>query len=97
MRFLYHHVLRVPHVDKKAMEDVFRGEGGEVFRGIVGVRPTLLTDGAERGLEKIRVGREAAPALGYTVSRRDVGLWIYRSVVEGEGRGWEGEMVSLTS
>lgn len=99
MRFLYHIVLAVPHVDKKKMEAVFRPEGAEagVFRAVVGVRPTLLTSGVERGLEGIRIGREKTPELGYTVSRKDVGLFIYKTIVEGEGRGWEGDMATLTN
>lgn len=62
MRFLYHQLLHVPHLDKKAMEDSFRGEGGKVFRAVVGVRPTLLTNGVERGANGIRVGTEERPA-----------------------------------
>jgi hypothetical protein len=99
MRFLYHIVLAVPHVDKKEMERVFRPEGreGGVFRAVMGVRPTLLTSGVGKGLEGIRIGREQSPELGYTVSRNDVGLFVYKTAVEGEGKGWEGDMASLTN
>ena len=97
MRFLYHVILHVPHVDKKGMEDAFRDARPSPFRAVVGVRPTLLTDGAELGVQKIRAGTEASPAVGYTISRKDVGRWIFGNVVEGKGQGCEGEMVSLTS
>ena len=54
-------------------------------------------DGEGVGVANVRAGRESAPAIGYTVTRADVGEWIYKNVVKGEGKGWEDEMVSLTS
>ncbi|KIW49291.1 hypothetical protein PV05_10984 [Exophiala xenobiotica] len=107
MRFLYHQSLAVPHKDKKAMENVYRGEMEKgqqesVFRNIVGIRPTLLagtvsyTDAA--GLEGVKVGTESKPALGYSIKRADVGHWVFENVISDKGKGkWEGEMVSLTS
>ena len=109
MRFLYHQILAVPHLDKKMMEDQIRdnvdGKDGKekLFRTMIGVRPTLLTgtgnttDGV--GWQKIRAGTESKPALGYTVRRADVGEWIFRNVIESDtGRqSWEGHMVTLTS
>ncbi|KAL4889546.1 hypothetical protein BDV59DRAFT_205216 [Aspergillus ambiguus] len=92
---LYWLVLEAPHADKKVMEAVVRGElegaDGEnedegARRGIraaVIVRPSLLTDGEALGAEKVRVGSEDEPAVGYTISRRDVGAWVFREVVEG--------------
>ena len=97
MRFLYHRILHGAHVDKRAMEDVFRGTRPSPFRAVIGVKPTLLTSGVGVGLEKIRVGREAKPELGYTISRNDVGAWIFERVVREEGRGWENEMASMTN
>ncbi|CAD6573758.1 MAG: hypothetical protein TREMPRED_000905 [Tremellales sp. Tagirdzhanova-0007] len=100
MRFLYHVLLAGPHVDKKRMEKVFRPEGRKdgsgVFRATIGVRPTLLTSGKSKGMKGIRVGREKRPELGYTVSRSDVGLFIYETAVQGMGKGWEGDMATLT-
>jgi NAD(P)H-binding len=108
MRFLYRHVLAIPHADKKKMENVYRdnvdGKDGneKVFRNVIGIRPTLLTgstdvnDGA--GVGKVRAGTEKKPAIGYTIKKADVGEWIFKNVVEDtERRRWEGEMVSLTS
>ncbi|OAP58355.1 hypothetical protein AYL99_07445 [Fonsecaea erecta] len=108
IRFLYHQILTVPHVDKRRMEDLYRGDAASadpVFRNVVGVRPTLLSGGADyrdaAGLDKIRSGTEAKPACGYVIKRADVGAWVYENVVgealQGRKGRWEGEMVSLTS
>ena len=94
---LYYFILRIPHKDKKAMEHIFCGEeGSSNFRSVIGVKPTLLTNGPELGSEKMRVGRKQNPAVGYTISKKDVGGWIYRVVLLGEGKKWEGELVTVT-
>ena len=94
---LYYFILCIPHNDKKAMENIFCGkEGSSNFRNVIGVKPTLLTNGPELGSEKIRVGRKQKPAVGYTISKKDVGAWIYRVVLLGDGKTWEGEMVTVT-
>ena len=94
---LYSLVLRVPHRDKKVMESIFCGEEGSgKFRSVITVKPTLLTNGPELGDNTVRVGRKRQPAVGYTVSRKDVGGWIYRAVLLGNGKGWEGEIVTIT-
>ena len=63
------------------------------------IRPSMLTDGPEVGLEKVRVSTEDLRSnkleegekgekvvVGYTVSREDVGKWIFeRLVVVGNG------------
>jgi len=96
-QMLYYAILRIPHNDKRAMDIIFCGkESSSNFRSIIGVKPTLLTGGPELGSEKIRVGRKQKPAVGYTISKKDVGAWIYRVVVLGDGQGWEGEMVTVT-
>lgn len=107
MRFFYHQALAIPHVDKRKMEDVYRGEmekgeGEGVFRNVVGIRPTLLSGSVDykdaKGLEGLKVGTESKPALGFNVKRADVGHWVYENVISPNGTGkWEGEMVSLTS
>lgn len=97
IHMLYYFILRVPHEDKKAMENIFCGNNGSSkFRSVIGVKPTLLTTGPELASEKIRVGRKQKPAVGYTVGKKDVGAWIYRVVLLGDGKGWEGEMVTVT-
>jgi hypothetical protein len=96
MRFLYHQILHEPHLDKREMENVFRGdqeqssEEQRVLRTIVGIRPTLLTpydnspadyrDVIDGGL--IRAGTEKKPELGYSVKRGNVGLWVWENVVK---------------
>ncbi|MCJ1249459.1 hypothetical protein MMC30_006683 [Trapelia coarctata] len=109
---LYHWMLAVPHKDKKEMERMLvremahSGPEQPVIRGYIAVRPSLLTDGPRLSVEKIRVGTEdgngagaAAPAVGYTISRADVGGWIFDKVIcerEGEREQWVGKMVSIT-
>jgi hypothetical protein len=45
----------------------------------------------------VRAGREGEPAVGYTISRNDVGKWILEEVVKERGEKWRGEKVSLTA
>ncbi|KAL2352536.1 hypothetical protein BJ546DRAFT_213058 [Cryomyces antarcticus] len=78
------------------------------IRGFVVVRASLLVDGKARGTRSVRVGWESAgaeggeavgpgPAVGYTISREDVGQWIAEEVVLNEKRGaWVGKMMTLT-
>ncbi|KAL8283727.1 hypothetical protein RQP46_005522 [Phenoliferia psychrophenolica] len=96
---LYHGLLAIPHRDKKGMEDaVVAAFDAGVVASFVIVRPTLLTSGAEKS--KIRVGREDSPEMGYSVSRKSVGAWIFRELVQ-PGRGgfakWGEAKVSLTA
>ena len=109
---LYHWALAIPHADKRDMEDILasasvgsKGESKSPFGGVVAVRPTLLTDGEPRGLQKVKVGWEAidegaadgrAPATGYTISRADVGAWISAEIIENDSRmQWAGRAVTL--
>ncbi|KAI4160174.1 MAG: hypothetical protein LQ342_005963 [Letrouitia transgressa] len=106
---LYAWFLHIPHADKKAMEVLLETERAKpeperAIADFVIVRPSLLKDGKRLGAEKVRVGEEGegimAPAVGYTISREDVGGWVFENVVakgEEEGRKrWGGKMVSLT-
>jgi hypothetical protein len=76
--------------------------------GFVIVRPTLLLDGDMLGMDKIRVGWEIhpeavnanemgapGPAMGYSIRRADVGLWIFEGVVR-NGGNWMNKCVTLT-
>lgn len=99
---LYKLILHNPHQDKANMERLLAegasGNKNTWIRGFVSVRPTLLTSGPAVGRPKLRVGTESKPAVGYTVSREDVGKWIFDEVVANEGRDrWVGEKVTLTS
>lgn len=104
---LYHWLLQVPHEDKRAMEHVLFGATRDnSIMDFVIMRPTLLTDGPARGIEKVRVGwewgirggegreEEHGPELGFTVGRNDVGVWIFHEVVK-KGN-WYGKCVTLT-
>ncbi|KAF2233604.1 hypothetical protein EV356DRAFT_524406 [Viridothelium virens] len=110
---MYHYFLRVMHDDKREMEDILEAatvgsnkEGKKPFGRSVVIRPSLLTDGEPKGLEKVRVGWEAhadeskegqGPAVGYAINRADVGAWIFAEVIEKEANTpWAGKAVSLT-
>jgi hypothetical protein len=102
---LYSWLLSGPQTDKLKMEKLVLSDAGSHIWSFVIIRPAILTDGVERGVGNIRVGwewyidgvgeREKAPgpAKGWTISRRDLGAWVFHSVVV-EG-GWEGRAVSL--
>jgi hypothetical protein len=93
---LYHLLGSVPHADKRVMEQIIKTEGaseGSVLGGWVIVRPSLLWGEKGKGVEKVRVGVENGAvmpksAIGYTITRIDVGRWIYGALVEdAAGRG----------
>jgi len=97
---LYHVLLKDPHKDKAALE---RGVIASGERWTI-VRPSLLTDGGENP-GGVRVGVEdpvgrtvESKAVGYTVSREDVGKWIFENLVEeGEKGGrWDGKAVTVS-
>ena len=109
LRSAYHYMLAVPHEDKKKMEDlafanVDHGSGTTnyaPFRGVISVRPSLLMGdhsiSSGKGWQVLRAGTETNPALGYMVSRADVGEWIFQSVVRTGGGEWVNQAVSLTA
>ena len=107
----YKTLLANPHKDKSAMEktltDAFANANANAttdpnpteswIRGVVIVRASLLTNGPALGKESVRVGSEGKPAVGYTISREDVGQWVFENVIRDESRDqWAGEKVSLT-
>ncbi|KAH8678695.1 hypothetical protein BGZ60DRAFT_428523 [Tricladium varicosporioides] len=101
---LYHAVLCVPHKDKKEMEKLMiEGEGRH--RDWVMIRPSFLVDGEPKGLESVRVSSEKpgeekkeATAVGYTIRREDVGLWIVEECVKSTSADrWSGRIVSMTN
>jgi nucleoside-diphosphate-sugar epimerase len=103
---LYRWMLHVPHEDKKNMEKLMHHGEGKA-RNWVLVRPSFLVDGGSKGLEKIRVSTETpgasakeqekeSVAIGYTISREDVGLWIFEECVKAKGSKWNRKMVTLT-
>jgi hypothetical protein len=96
---LYRLLLHHPHEDKKRMEGVLLPEDPPPNHPTcVVVRASLLTDGPRQGVEKVRSGTEEKPAVGYTISREDVGGWLAERIVENTGRReeWGGKKVTIT-
>lgn len=77
------------------VDEAGKGERG-VIRGFVITRASLLTEGKALGSAQIRAGTEGAPAVGYTISREDVGGWVWENLVRREGEGFVGGKVSVT-
>lgn len=88
----YNWLLKIPHEDKKKMEKTLEGEvqkAGSAIGGFTVVRASLLTDGDLLGLGAVRSdterdGKVAEKAVGYTISRQDVGNWIFQSIVSSD-------------
>ncbi|KAK3296502.1 uncharacterized protein B0H64DRAFT_171335 [Chaetomium fimeti] len=102
LMMLYRALLHTPHADKKAMEGlaVAAGKAGEVEWTFV--RGSLYTNGPEtEGLVRVGVedpvkGVVEKEAMGYTISREDVGKWVFEECLEGDGRQWVGKAAILT-
>ncbi|EJD45639.1 NAD(P)-binding protein [Auricularia subglabra TFB-10046 SS5] len=94
---MYKLMLDQPHRDKKVMEDAVI-KSGESF---VLLRPSFLTDG-EKPQRKIRVGVEdpqrgvESKAVGYVISREEVGRWVYENLLRGDPSQYMGKAVSIT-
>lgn len=106
-RFLYHVMLADPHKDKKEMERLITenttdpSDATRVFKGAIAVRPSLLTGDQDikggKGWQKLRVGQEDKPAIGYTVHRADVGEWIFEQIIKSNGSSRFGQKITLTN
>jgi len=86
---LYKLFLHEAHQDKIVMEDLtiegVQGEQAPIGRYFI-VRASLLTSGPRKGLESVRwdiekEGKIAENAIGYTISRADVGGFVFEKVV----------------
>lgn len=95
-------MLGPAHADKKLMEDrILEAKEGGWIRDFVIVRASLLLGEARK---EVRVGWEGkAPgqlgdgaAVGYTISREDVGLFVYRNIIAQGGGDLVGKKVSIT-
>ena len=97
-RPLYHLMLGTPRKDKQVMHDIITEaeEQGNAIGGYAVVKPSLLTNGPSRGLPNIRSGTEDAPAVGYTISREDVGLWIWKELLKGDASIWKNQRPTIT-
>ena len=62
----------------------------------VSIRPSILTDGPAQGIDAVKEGFDEAAALGYTISREDVGLWMFERLVKGDVATYAGHNVSIT-
>lgn len=107
----YHWLLPIPHHDKKMMERALieevkaENEKTSAIGGFIAVRPSLLATRPPVGLAGIRVGVEKdnqvdQAAIGYTISREDVGGWIFDVLLENEGgkrKEWMNHCVMITS
>lgn len=106
---LYHWMLPIPHKDKKMMEKLLVEEikngASSAIENFVAVRPSLLTNGRAEGFGAIRAGVDSPgkfdnSAIGYTISRADVGGWIYEGLVEdkaGKKSNYLNQCVAITS
>lgn len=101
---MYHWMLKVPHEDKKKMEDLIYEHAAlpEAQRGLRNymiVRPSFLTEGKGDGLAKVKVGTEEKPAVGYVIARNDVGAWLFqhsvRNAMEADNE-YLGKVVTIT-
>ncbi|KAI8961057.1 NAD(P)-binding protein [Daldinia sp. FL1419] len=81
---MYKIMLRVPHVDKIAMEALLVDNATRHGYTYSIVRPSFLVD-EPQPQRKIRVGLGDAPAVGYVISRDDAGRWIYENLIDGKG------------
>ncbi|KAH7305234.1 hypothetical protein B0I35DRAFT_516441 [Stachybotrys elegans] len=99
----YHYFLGSPLADKKRMEALIQRDYAAHVRDFVIMRPLFLTEGEAKGDGAIRIGwewgvesikpnvNEPGPAIGYSISKKDVGLWIFTNLVTQSG--WEGKCV----
>jgi len=96
---MYHWILKNPHEDKRRMEAAILKEAQSAesaFGNFVIVRPSLLTSGKALSGSKIRVGTDAKPAVGFSISRDDVGLWMFENLIQGDNSRSLGEAPSIT-
>ncbi|KAI9753350.1 MAG: hypothetical protein M4579_005208 [Chaenotheca gracillima] len=100
--WLYYYMLQVPHEDKGALQEMLAKhvqlpEEQKALSGFVNVKASLLMDGKSLGLQTVREGVEDAPAIGYTIRRSDVGLWIYERLLKtGVKDEWLNKGVCIT-
>lgn len=93
---LYHGLLKIPHQDKRKLEDILVGSGEKWTI----VRPAWLTDGPEvgtvrAGMEDVATHRVERKEVGYTIAREDVGLWMFENLVQERDGRWVGKAASL--
>ncbi|KAI2615251.1 NAD(P)-binding protein [Hypoxylon sp. NC1633] len=94
---IYKIMLKVPHIDKRAMERDLVARGADLGYTYTIVRPSLLTDDPSPKCE-IRVGIDDKFPVGYAISRDDTGRWIFENLldVEGQGATYENRIATIT-
>ncbi|KAK3898129.1 oxidoreductase AflX [Staphylotrichum tortipilum] len=99
---LYKVLLGTAHKDKKAMENLAIKGGEEGLVDWTLIRGSLYTDGpategnVREGMEDVVNGVVESEAVGYTISREDVGKWVFENLVKGDGGKWFGKAATLT-
>ena len=102
---IYQGLLKSAHRDKKLMEEVieksYANKQDCPMGGYTIVHASLLTDGKSLGMRRVRsdiVGEAwSKHAIGYTISRVDVGLWVFETLVKGyEGVKGKGRIARIT-
>ncbi|KAF5027601.1 hypothetical protein F66182_271 [Fusarium sp. NRRL 66182] len=93
---IYSIALKVPHEDKKTMENKLI-DSGEDFTV---VRASLLVDGETEntvrvGIENPKTGRESLE-IGYTISREDCGKWAAENLLITRVPGYVNKIASIT-
>ncbi|KAL9601672.1 MAG: hypothetical protein Q9219_002392 [cf. Caloplaca sp. 3 TL-2023] len=105
MKPVYVWGLAVPHADKRALEKhVVEAKEEKLIRDFVIIRPSHLTDDQTNGKIETKVGWEGkAPgtvgegaAIGYKITREDVGFFIFERVIADDGGEFVGKKVSIT-
>lgn len=106
---LYYWLLPVPHQDKKMMEKMLMEEvkdaASSVLEGFIAVRPSFLTNGNAVGFGAIHAAVESGgkvdkSAVGYTISREDLGRWVFEGLIEdklGKKNEYMNHFVGITS
>jgi nucleoside-diphosphate-sugar epimerase len=95
---LYKGLLGIPHKDKKAMEDLLARSDEDYTL----IRGSFYTDGDETdgkvrvGMEDIPSGKIESTAIGYTISREDVGKWIFENLVQESSPKWVKKAATIT-
>ncbi|TDZ59694.1 hypothetical protein CTRI78_v005127 [Colletotrichum trifolii] len=83
----YKMLLHTPHEDKRRLEEILSSSDEDWTV----VRASWLTNGREEPGDAVRVGVEDPVkgveklAIGYSISREDVGKWIFESILKGNG------------
>lgn len=93
---LYYYLLYSPHEDKKAMEQHIV-DSDEDFTI---VRSSWMLDGTTNkavrvGVEDPKNGRES-DAIGYSITREDVGKWIFENLVQNDDSQYIKKIATIT-